>query len=61
LWQQPFGVSVGILFPRLERCGENSSVRNEFIELGDRVAIDDSVDPDLGSGGCNKLHEETLG
>jgi hypothetical protein len=49
------------VFPRLERCGENSSVRNELIELGDRVAVDDSVDPHLGAGGCNELHEETLG
>jgi hypothetical protein len=28
--------------------------------LGDRVAIDDSVDPHLGSGGCNELYEKPL-
>jgi hypothetical protein len=50
-----------IHFPWLERLGENSGLVDEFFHLADRIAVDDSVDPDLISGGRNELDEEVFG
>ena len=48
-----------VQFPRLERRSENSSVRNESIELCDRVTIDDSIDPDLIAGRSNEFDQKS--